>query len=572
MNHNYLQDKTLDNLSIEQLPAFMSNNRLQRQYTSEDMVHTFDILSDKWKLSHKYTLDIGFMRELNISMQTYLALRVALANIAEVRKASTVRNIATVLRHIGDGWQKSKDFQKTFHQLSDDQKNRLKTFLTHIAEDEITENAILKTYFEEIIEFISSRDYVLAESLKGIFDPEIGVYTDEEENEIQEKLRIRTGDVLRSLSKNNSIKPYELNRLGDVISLILMKSIHRRPIQLSWIKWSDLLPVGVSFKDHRYGNQSSTPEVERDFTDVERLHLRTFKAKRGYSFRECAEVRSHRLEPEFSRLIAIYKHYFKACLENHLGQQGIVLSEEEEEDIISRCPLFPDTNLFRTQYKNKKNMFASVGHQSPAMHRCNKVMTFRLREESKELQLTSSRLQQFNLSNNRNRHTVITRAIELNYSSDQVAAITGVSVESIAAYMNLDVSGRCEIDDSMARVKVLNQFAALSVDELKLLEGFVVKNEFDETQGAIEKTNICHTCLSNNCKPLGCYGCANFRPFIEADHHENLRRIEDKIAFNQGAADPQVLKKLNTSRLYVKSVIALVQEIRISKRGLAHAD
>lgn len=136
--------------------------------------------------------------------------------------------------------------------------------------------------------------------------------------------------------------------------------------------------------------------------------------------------------------------------------------------------------------------------------------------------------------------------------------------------MNLDMTGRTEINEAMAREKVFGQYSKLSTNELKKLDSFIVKNEFDEVQGMIKQQTNCNTCLSKLCKPLGCYGCDNFRPYLEAKHQENLRRIEEKITFNKGS-DPLVLKKLNNSRIYVRAVITLIHEAKISERGLPYA-
>lgn len=348
MNSNYLQDDTIEGLAIEQLPEFMQRHGLQQQYTAQDLVYKFDVLGDKWQLDLKNTIQLGFMREL----------RVALAMRAESQKPKTIYNAVNMIKLIGDGWQDELSFQNAFHSLNVDNKNKTITFFKSIATDQISEAEILKSYFEPIINFLNTQDFIYNAPLKGIFDPEKGIYTDEEEYEIQEKLRIKVHQVLQLLNKDVTPPTYQLNEFGDVIGLILLKTIHRRPIQLSWIKWADVLPVSISFQDHRYAKQSPAPDKEVDFNGIDQLHLRTFRAKSGFAFRESMEFRSHRLEPELSKLIAMYNHFYRMCLLNHLNQQGIVLSNEEEEALISRCPLLPDVNLFRQQYKNKKSLFA----------------------------------------------------------------------------------------------------------------------------------------------------------------------------------------------------------------------
>ena len=162
-------------------------------------------------------------------------------------------------------------------------------------------------------------------------------------------------------------------------------------------------------------------------------------------------------------------------------------------------------------------------------------------------------------------------SFEQNYSREQVAAITGVTLAAVEPYTHLDMAGRVQINKAIAGQKIFSQFAKLSVDELKSTGIFTVKNEFDEVQGNIDKLTNCASCGTNLCKPLGCYGCDNFQPFIDADHQSNLDKIEQKINFNKDA-DLITIRRLHTSRIYIQAVIGLINEKTANKQGLTHAD
>lgn len=571
MAFNYLQDSALADLTIDQLPEFMKKHGLQRQYISKNPAYTFDVLSDEWQLGTKDFVRLGFMRDQTIPTQIYLSLRIALAIEAESKAVSTVKNFCKFIKSIGFGWQDFLGFQKSFHSLSYDNKRRIKNFFNNISHNQSIDSKPLKIHFNEFIKFLNTQEHSKAKRLKGIFDPEKGIYTDEEEDEINEKLRIKISEYLQALNNSKVPPSKQVHWLGILIGLILLKTIYRRTVQLCMLKWSDVLPVGISFKDHRYSKRNVAPEEEYDFTDVEQLHLRTFKAKGGYDFRAYAEHRSHRLEPELSKLVILYKYYYKKCILENLNKQKINLRKDEVEDILSRCPLFPEIKLFDFVYQSKQNLFATLGYQSDVMHKNTKALHANMKTLSEKLQLSSTRIKQFNISNNRSRHSVITRAVEMGYSPEQVASITGVTVDAIRAYTHLDIKGRIEIDKAVAGQKIFSQYAKLSIEELKNFDGFTVKNEFDEMQGMINEKSNCQTCLSRMCKPFGCYGCNNFRPYLDADHQANLDRIEKKIKFNENA-DPQTIKILHRSRTYIQAVITLISEIEINDQGLLNAD
>lgn len=468
MNASYLNDLHLNELSIEQLPTYFEKRGLQRIYTAKNQAWKIDILKDEWQLGTKVILRLEKMKEFDIPIQTWVALRIILADCAENLAASTVKSTRNSFYHVGNGWRDSRGFQAVFHSLNEGDKRRLMSVFRKLEKSALTELLPIKVYFDEIIRFLNTQEYPNPkERLKGVFDPEKGVYTDEEMSEIHVKLRLRVSDVLSKLDKGVVPSFHLFYKFSELISLLLLITIYRRPVQLAMLKWSDLLPVGVSFKDHRYAGKSPVTEDETGFTDVAQLHLRTFKSKRGFGFRESAENRSHRLEPEFSSLIGMYRYFYQLVLADSLDSQGIHLSKSEFEDIFYRCPLHPSRDLFTTQYNTKRNLFSLLGYQSDVMHISSSQMIAHLKNSSKELRLSSTRIDSFNISNNRSRHTVITNAIERGLSTAQAAAITGVTSSVIKEYMQLDMKGRVAINKVLAGQRVLNQFARMSLNEMK---------------------------------------------------------------------------------------------------------
>lgn len=573
MTTSYLSEYQLDKLSTVQLPDFFEKNGLQRIYTANNPAWRFNILNDTWQLGTKDILNLEFMNTLNLPINTWLSLRMIIADKAENYAFGTVKNLSAAIRAVGNGWQNNLHFQAAFNSLRNGNKRNLISYFRKLNKTHLIELLPLKEHFSSIINFLEKQKYPNEKRLKGIFDPEKGIYTDEEQHEIHEKLRLQVSSIMTQFKNDTVPDLFLFNKLRNLTGLLLMITIYRRPVQLSMMKWSDVLPVGISFKDHQHSIHSASPESETEFSDVAQVHLRTFKAKRGYGFREYAEHRSHRMEPEFSKLIGIYRHFYKILLMDRITTYGIQLNEDELEELVFRCPLLPSGELFTTPFNNKSTLFSSIGHQSDSMHPTPSTLRSFLESTSKHLSLSSTRVREFNISNNRSRHTVITNAIEKGLSTIQASAITGVTPSIINNYTHLDIKGRIAIDESMAGHKILDQFTHISINELKTMKGFIVINEFDEVQGRLKEDTSCHTCLTKVCKPIGCYGCDNFIPFWDADHDSNLARIEQKIAFNESESpNKNTLKRLKISQLYCKATISIINEKKFSERGVNQVD
>lgn len=544
------------------------SKKYNEQFTAKDRRYKFYLMEDFWLLGKSSKVDLTFFTELSLSSEIEVALRKGLALQAEVLAPNSIRIRRNAIKDISDGWSSPKSFQAAYHSLSNNMQRQIFSFLNTLNREQTAESIQTKKNLSKYINFINTVELEQVNLTKNIFDPEKGIYTDEEENLINEKLRLAVNDSLKCLSDVNNLNSRDVHYLGCLIALILVKTIYRRPVQLAMLKWSDVLPIASSFKDHRFAKASSTPDVENLFSDVDQLHLRCFKAKSGYGFRQYAEIRSIRLEPELSMLLVKYKKVYQQCLSDQLGKNGLNLNQAEMLDIVYRCPLFPEWKLFKLDVSDKPTLFKTLSHSSDMFHKPSHALISMMGYISKNLQLTSSRVQTFNITNNRSRHTVLTRGAEQGLSKEALSKVTGVTTTTVKHYIGLDTSGRCVIDKNVAGKTIFKQFSQVSTEELKKNGGFRVLNEFDEELGIIQQTSSCQTCTVQLCKPLGCYGCDNFRPLLEADHQANLERIELKIQFNQGNAASQTLKKLKESAVYIKATIEICKEHMAINRGV----
>jgi hypothetical protein len=565
-----MTDKTTSLTSSNEgvLDKLDHSKKYAEQFTAKDRKFKFYLMEDIWLLGKSGKVDLTFFTELSLPIEIEVALRKALAMQAEVLAPNSIRIRRNAIKDISDGWSSPKSFQAAYHSLNNNSQRQIFSFLNTLNKEQTAESIQTKKTLSELISFINTVELEQVNLTKNIFDPEKGIYTDEEENLINEKLRLAVNDSLKCISDVKNLNNRDVHYLGCLIALILVKTIYRRPVQLAMLKWSDVLPIALSFKDHRFTKANSTPDVENLFSDVDQLHLRCFKAKSGYGFRQYAETRSIRLEPELSMLLVKYKKAYQQCLSDQFDTNGLKLNQAEILDLVYRCPLFPEWKLFNIDISDKPFLFKSLTHTSDLFHKPSSGLINMMRYISENLQLTSSRVQNFNITNNRSRHTVLTRGAEQGLSKEALSKITGVTTETVKHYIGLDTSGRCVIDKNIAGKSIFKQFSKLSPEELKKQGGFKVLNEFDEELGIIQQTSNCQTCTVQLCKPLGCYGCDNFRPLLEADHQANLERIELKIQFNQGNASSQTLKRLKESAVYIKATIEICKEHMAMNRGV----
>ena len=566
-----LETEDLLELELNDLPAFLEHNRIKPVYRAKNRAYQFDVLADDWQLGLNETLYLNWMWNAKIPVIVVLMLRLGLARQAEFLAFPTINTRIKALKKIRFSISDPRVFQASYHKLIPSSKITASTFFNRISRDDSPRYIFLQQFFSDVVDFLAENGPPeRAPQGQNILDPVKGMYSEAEELEINTKLRLRITKVMEDCRDGDSFLSDDLNKFGSVIAATLNKSIFRRSVQLVQLKWIDVLPVGVSFASHRKACPNETPIEEHLFSDVEELHIRTFRGKSG-EFRKQAESRSHRIEAGYSNVILQYRMEYQRRLDACLATQNIALSKEELAEIMFRLPIFPYTELFMTEFGSKAALFQSVGYHSEAFHKTSNALQANVSLLSASLNLVSERnLKGLRLSNNRFRHTVLSNGTWANMDEIALSKITGVTPKAVIPYIDLSTESRLKIDAAFAGQKVIKQFGMVSAAELSKSEQFKVTNEFGEEQGVLHKASDCSTCASKLGRPLGCYGCDNFRPHIEGNHRENLEKAQKKLSFNQdGGSSPITIRKLERSIIYIQATIFMCNEYSNTRKGIA---
>ncbi|GLS91983.1 hypothetical protein GCM10007916_30530 [Psychromonas marina] len=541
-----------------ELKKLKSSYTGKRTFQSKEEGYEFDVFSDEWSMGYKKTLYLEWMSKLE--KDVFLDLRLTIAHTAKYYAYNSINGFISTLKTICD-YLDPATFEAWWLTLTVYKKG-VRNALFALCKRSNGYNSHLLTPLYNIV-----KDDNLGRkgALKGILDETTGAYSEIERDNLLEALRIET---LNALDKELvTTKPF--TRFRNVLGSQLMVAITRRPTQLVKIKWCDLLRVGQAFKSHKESNRDWQPLTQHHFSDVEQLHLRTFKGKEG-TFRTNAESRSHRLEPDLSELLLQYYQVYESYLCGSLSQYDITLSESEIKELMQRLPLFPDQSLFSAKFDTKENFFQSVSDTSESFHLSavsfaqNITYLF-----NKKLNVKSDRIthKPLTFKNNRWRHTQLTLAAWMGLSPAKIAAITGVTVEAILPYLDLKTPERVKIDEAFAGNSVIQRFDSTSSEKLQQHPNFKIKSPFDEEMGHKLNPANCSSCQSKGAAPMGCYPCDNFRPLETANHQQYLDKAERKLAINSQSGHPATVKRLRTIILYIRVTIAVCEERKTIKVG-----
>lgn len=350
--------------------------------------------------------------------------------------------------------------------------------------------------------------------------------------------------------------PSLYGRLRNRVTNKLLLSIVRRPIQIALLKWSDLIPSGASFHDAgiRAADEIGT-------VGGQTLQLRVFIAKsKGVLFsREFPERYPIHLSEDISKMLSDYKKIILEGLALLMESVEIKVDQSELLSLMTDMPMFPDISLFDVRFDSLDLFKSLFTINSTAYHISEASITQAMRW----VRVTSDRTVDCIATSNRIRHTVLTRGAQDGLSAVHLAKMTGVTVPAARHYIDLDYKSRREIDSKYIGNEFLKK--AFSSTLTVVLEGdeAIVDNKFNPVGGARDKRS-CVTCTTVLGRPLGCYGCPNFRPILEADHRSVLGDAEDKLAVNRSSLiNPlyaRSIEKLERQIAWVKLTIAVCDE------------
>ncbi|EJM53566.1 hypothetical protein PMI29_05754 [Pseudomonas sp. GM49] len=371
---------------------------------------------------------------------------------------------------------------------------------------------------------------------------------------INENLQRFNWAVERDFSFYQSSMHYGV--LKNLVTNKLLISIVRRPIQIALMKWSDLIPSGSSFHDAAI---RSVDEIGNLGGGT--LQLRVFIAKStGMLFsRECPERYPLYISEELSDALIKFKSIVFEGLELLMKSSGIQVDKAELLSLMNDIPMFPDVSMFSIKGESLdffKSLFSS---RSTAYHVSESTITNAMRN----IRPNSDRVVDCIASSNRVRHTVLTRGAQDGLSAAQLAKITGVTEPAARHYIDLDYESRREIDSKYIGNEFLrNLFSTVLIVKRETDEAIVDHNF--KPIGGPRNERVCDTCSTVMGRPLGCYGCPNFLPMLEADHRSVLEAAEDKLMVNRNALlNPlyiRSIEKLERQIVWIKLTIAVCDE------------
>jgi hypothetical protein len=333
------------------------------------------------------------------------------------------------------------------------------------------------------------------------------------------------------------------------------------------MKWSDIIPVGLSFDDSDIPLENETASIGQ-----ESLQVRIYRIKERTKeslYRSTPERYPIALSEDLSRTIYLFKSLSVKGITLLLRESNIDVRSKKIVGLMKDLPVFPSASLFKLEVNSISEFKTYFSQNSAIFHTSEETATHSI----SDLSIKSDRTSKAKVSSNRVRHTVLTRSAEQGYSADQLATITGVSTPAVRHYIDLDYSARRLIDNNYIANDFLKNAFNTPIEKVRDGDSLIVGDDFNPIGGSREVLN-CSTCNSKLGRPLGCYGCHNFRPIIEGDHRSELIKAEIKLKANQqkltSPLNIQSTEKLTDAINMVNITIEICDEI-IANRGALNA-
>ena len=399
------------------------------------------------------------------------------------------------------------------------------------------------------------------------FDIRTGALSEVEFDDLARQIneRIRSFDF----SKEHHLDFFRSDKFRSITNAIALKmQLHttRRPKQISLMKWSDLIPVGSAFKQE----DSASEVLSVGSIGSRSLQVRVFKVKENSGVtqeRDAPERYPISLSEDFSRETIEYKLLYVDGLKRLIEDNNLYIDDREISSLMDDMPVFLAEQFFDLKFDSIAELKALFHSNSIAFHAsASSIATAFTRFELKSDRVTSCVA-----NSNRLRHTVLTRAAQDGMNSAQLSKITGVTEPATRHYIDLDYESRQMIDKKYIGNKFLKTAFNTFLSELGDNGELIYSSDF-EAVGGSDSTSHCQTCKSKMGKPIGCYGCFNFRPILEADHKKVLEDVQSKLEINRKSLisplNARSIEKLEKQIAFIKLTIELCEEIKLRESAL----
>ncbi len=523
-----------------------------------------------WQLDIKFTADLRFIHESSISTGQKEDLIALLAFRAQHCGQVTVNKNIWALKAL------LKKADNTFTASSFDEGVEL-----HISPSYKRElNSAIKAFIEAGHEFQSQAfnvyylnhctNQVRKATERKHLDPAKGAHTPTEFDSVIEGIRVLIRTMHQALNKprpfyrnNNSV-----GLLTGGLIWVLMLSILRRPVQLVQIKMGDFRTNQGEFK--------ATFNNSDILMDYDELKLQTFRAKTGLPPRSDLDTDLHLLNRQNSQLIMKYSTKLFQEQIHRLEEKGITLTQSEKKELFKRYPLFPAYNdlLCANNFESKEDLFQYLSDKTLAGHTYTNIIeiyTKKIADDILRPIYFSERIANPTrvTGNNRIRHTVLTSMAREGVDKHTLAAITGVAVGTVQCYVDMTPEERLWIDEVLGQNAALSNFGKVRIQDQMFDDDDLAFNEYGDLFGSHEESTRCAGCREMLPVPLCCYGCDNFKAFIEADHASERDKAMKKYQFNiKNGQSESALKRLAKAIEYIDITIIKCEQRKTQQREL----
>ena len=527
---------------------------------------------DMWVLSSigkGNTVDVGWLNSFKFNPILRNTLIDTLIHYAETKTAATVSTQRFALIEAFPNDKVSIDeFKIKWNELKSSTRKTLKGFIS---------TAVKKLNHKHMMEYHEITKEYKHKQIFNALHPTKGRLTDYEYDSLLHNVRTLCAELpttpptdLSFYQQRNSprgqIKRRAFSYFKSVVAYRLMLQLARRPRQIAMLKWSDVLPVGTSFRD-------TNVDAEPTYIGVKSLHFRCFKIKQNKSdnsWRATPERWTIPISESCSLLILNFRAIYLKGLSLHLEQLGVKGHASEASRLILHCPIIPSHELFTAELTDVKVYNAMKQENSSIFHQSESNI------KSYEAQIGkgfSERHGTAQGTNNRLRHTWLCNAAIQGRSLSDISKITNVTIPNARAYLQLGLKERQFIDKNYGANELLRE-AFNPVTTLEHTD-LLIEDEVGVAIGVEKSAPTCQTCQHKTrlVRPIPCYGCSNFRPLLDADHSLILERAEAKrnfmLRFQSNGVNSGALHRIEKAIAFIKLTIAVCDETKRYRNGLS---
>ncbi|TMO56993.1 hypothetical protein [Pseudoalteromonas phenolica] len=545
----------------------LSELKLPKTFTAQSGL-VVNVFEDRWQLAPTgkgNSINVAFLHSFKCDSILKLAVFDTLIHYAQTKSASTVSTqLAALKQSFPSDLEDIDEFKIRWNSLGDSAKKTLKGFLS-TAVNNLSHSNLIK-YYTIASKYNHKTKFNALCSKKGRL-------TDYEYDSILQNVRFLCNEI--EIIKNEGLDFYQrknslpnknfFSHIKSVMAYRLILQIARRPKQITLLKWCDLLPVGVSFNDE---NILSEPT----FTGINHLHIRSFKIKQSKSentFRYMPERWSIPLSQSFTELILKYREIYLRGISLNLKKLGIKEFNKEASKLLFHCPIIPDNEIFSANLVSKQLREQLESDNSSLFHISESVLNSYMLTHGRGL---SERHGIVHGTNNRLRHTWLCNAAIEGKSLIDISKITNVTLPAARSYLKLGLKERQFIDENYAANELLRE----AFNPIETVNGSdsLILNDIGCTIGVEKNEKTCVGCehKARMARPIACYGCENFRPFLDGDHASILFQAEAKCDFlkkyKSGNTKSGSLKRIEKAIRYIKLTIAICDEKKRFQDGL----